>query len=307
MGEQWPMRAFDGMEVFAAVVEAGNFTAAGRALGVSKSSLSERVAALEARLGVRLLERTTRRLRPTEAGRLFYERCKRALGEAEAAVAEAQALMAEPAGRLRVASPELFTRLHLVPEAVSFLARNPRLEIEFVESTEVADLIKENLDLAIRIMAAPSPTHIVRRLATAPVVIAAAPAYLSERKAPAHPEEIAQHRCVGFTPLHWAREWRFEGQGKNSGGRVSIPVEPYLLTNSTESLRAAAIAGAGLVAAPLWALADAIQSGALRRVLEDWRTPEAGIFAVYPSNRLLTPKVRLFVDHVARALRGKGL
>jgi DNA-binding transcriptional LysR family regulator len=296
------MHQFDGMEIFAAVVEAGGFSAAARKLELAKSTVSASVADLEARLGARLLDRTTRRLSPTEAGRLYYARCKRALEEAELGRSEVRAAQAEPAGRLRVASPGLFTALHLVPAATRFLVENPRLEIEFVESPGAARLVEEGLDLAIRVSPEPEPNLIVRRLASSSVVIVASQGYLKEHGTPRHPADAAAHRTLGFSPLFWGREWRFEGPK----GIETFPIRPALLTNSAETLRTAAVAGAGLTALPIWGVADLLKTGELVRVLEDWRTPQSGIYAVFPSNRLMAAKVRLFVERVARALKGLG-
>jgi DNA-binding transcriptional LysR family regulator len=293
------MDLFDGMDVFAHVVELGSFTAAADRLEVSKSRISARVRELETRLGVRLLDRTTRRLTPTEAGRIFYRRCREARETAHAAEAEVQALQTEPLGLLRVASPELFTRLLLVPALPAFFASNPRIRVEFVEAVAVQDLVKAGLDLAIRIEPKPQPNLIARRIGSSQVQIFASPAYLAAHEAPKHPRDVAHHATVGFSPLFWAREWRFSREGE----RAVIPVEHVLLTNSTESVRAAAFAGIGLVQLPGWAAADAVRAGTLVRVLEDWDTPATGIFAVYPSNRLVPPKVKRFVDAMAKACR----
>lgn len=291
--------AFAGIEAFARVVETGSFTAAAAALQTAKSTVSETVRALEDRLGVRLLDRTTRRVQPTEAGRAFYARCRRLLEEAEAARAEAQAAQAAPAGRLRVAAPEAFARRHLVPAVAAFLAAHPAVEVELVEGVAPVRLVEDGFDLAVRVAEAPGPGLVVRRLATSRVVVVASPGYLAAAGVPARPEEVARHRCVGFAPLAWRDTWRV-------GGR-EVAVRPALLTNSAESLRAAALAGVGLVALPDWAVADALVAGRLTRVLAGFETPTSGIFAVYPTNRLLTPTVRLFVDRVGRDLRARGL
>lgn len=297
------MNPFDGMAAFARVVEAGSFTRAAEELGLTKSSVSDAVRRLEERLGVRLLDRTTRRVSPTQAGQAFYLRSRRALEEAEAARAEAQALHGEPVGRLRVAAPEAFSRMHLAPAMPPLLAANPGLQIEVVEGTQFVDLVEAGFDLAIRITEHPADNLVVRRLGSSRVLTAASPAYVAERGAPQRPEDIAVHRVIGFSPLFWSREWRLEG----ADGRVVAPFKPALLSNSTETIRAAALAGVGLVAAPDWLLAGDLASGALVRVLPEWRTPESGIFAVYPSNRLMAAKVKVFVDHVARRLRAQGL
>jgi DNA-binding transcriptional LysR family regulator len=297
------MDPFDGLDVFARVVEAESFTRAAAALGVSKSRVSERVAALERRLGARLLDRTTRKLKPTEAGRVFYARAREARAAAEAALAEVQALQTEPAGLLRIAALEVFTGLHLVPAVPSFLAANPLMRIEFVESAAVQDLVAEGLDLAIRVAAEPGPTTVVRRIGTSEPIVVASPAYLAAHGAPAHPAEIARHRTVGFAPLFWGREWRFTGPE----GPLTIPVTPALVTSSTETLRAGALAGVGLTVIPRWAVTDVLETGALVRVLEDFPTPTSGLYAVYPSNRLIAPKVRRYVEHVVERMKGAGI
>ncbi|WP_428665412.1 LysR substrate-binding domain-containing protein [Reyranella sp.] len=293
------MDAFAGMEAFAAVVERGSFTAAAASLQTAKSSISETVRALEERLGVRLLDRTTRRVRLTEAGTAFYRQCRRLLDGAAAARAEMQAAQKTPAGRLRLATPDAFAQRYIVPGLPAFLSAHPRVEIELVEGTAAARLVDEGIDLAIRIVAKPEPTLVVRRIATSQVVIVASPGYLAQHGAPTTPRDVLGHRLIGFTPLPWRDTW--------SLGNETIAVNPGLLTSSGESLRAAALAGLGLAPVPEWLVADALVAGQLTRVLTGHEPPAGGIYAVYPGNRLLTPTVRAFVDHLARDLRARGL
>ena len=297
------MDPFDGMDLFVRVVEAGSFTAAARGLGLGKSSVSEKVAALEARLGVRLLDRTTRRLTPTEAGRIYYARAREARAQAEAAQDEIEALREEPAGLLRVGVGELITRLYLVPALPSFLAAHPRLRIEFLESVAVQDLVKEGLDMAIRVTSELSPATVVRRIGISPVVIVAAPGYLARHGTPTHPRDIIRHQLIGFAPLTWGREWVFAGKS----GAISVPVTPLLLTNTAESVRAMAAAGLGLAAIPYWGVCDLLKSGELVRVLEDFPTPDRGLYAVFPSNRLIAPKVRQYVEHATAVLKAAAI
>ncbi|HWA62436.1 MAG TPA: LysR family transcriptional regulator, partial [Caulobacteraceae bacterium] len=261
------MDAFDGMEMFARVVETGGFTRAAEELGVGKSAVSQAVRRLEARLGVQLLERTTRRVSPTEAGRAFHARCRKALDEAAAARAEARALHAEPEGRLKVAAPEAFCSLFVVPMLPALLDAYPKLQIELVEATAPVNLVEAGFDLAIRVTPSPAENLVVRRLGTSRVAIVASPDYLAAWGEPAHPDEIVDHRVVGFTPLYWAREWRFTGED----GPVAVPVRPALLTDHTDTLRHAAVAGVGLAAFPDWLAAADIATGRLRRVLTGWR------------------------------------
>ena len=230
------MDAFAGMEAFAAVVERGSFTAAAASLQTAKSSISETVRALEERMGVRLLDRTTRRVRPTEAGTAFYRQCRRLLDGAATARAEAQAAQKAPAGRLRVATPDAFAQRYIVPGLPAFLSAHPRVEIDLVEGTAAARLVDEGIDLAIRIVAKPEPNLVVRRIATSQVVIVASPGYLAQHGAPTKPRDVLAHRLIGFTPLPWRDTWRL--------GSETIAVSPRLLTSSGESLRAAASGGA---------------------------------------------------------------
>lgn len=292
------MSLFDGMEVFVRVVEAGSFTAAAAGLGLTKSSVSDSVRRLESGLGVRLLNRTTRRLAPTEAGQAFYARCRRAVAEAAAARTEARALQADPAGKLRVASPEGFSRV-LAPVLERMMEESPGLEVELIGGAGAVDLVEARIDLAIRVTAQPAENLIVRRIGTSRVVIVASPAYLERRRAPATPSELDGHRLIGFSPLHWGHEWRFEGPA----GPVAAPIRPSLATNMSDSLREAALASVGIAALPEWLAAQELASGALQRVLRDYPTPESGIYAVYPSNRLMAGKVRRFAEETALELR----
>lgn len=293
------MDSFAGIEAFAAVVERGSFTAAAAALQTAKSSVSETVRALEERLGVRLLERTTRRVRPTEAGAAYYAQCRRLLDAAAAARSEAQAAHKHPVGKLRVGAPDAFAERYIVPGLGAFLAAWPTISIELVEAAGAADLVDQQLDLAIRIVEKPEPRLVVRRIATSRIVFVASPSYLAGAGTPQQPRDILAHRLIAFAPLPWRDTWRLGGE--------TVSVQPRLLTNSSESLRTAALAGLGLAPAPEWLVADALVAGRLTRVLADYEPPSGGIYAVYPTNRLLAPRVRVFVDHIVRDLRARGL
>jgi DNA-binding transcriptional LysR family regulator len=293
-----------GMALFVRVAETGSMTRAAAELSLTKSTVSEAVRRLEERLGVRLLDRTTRRLTLTEAGQAYAARARRALEEAQGAVADARALQETPAGRLRVAIPEVFTRLILTPLLGELLDAWPDLQIELVEGQASVDLLAEQVDLAIRIAPSLGDNQIVRRLGTSEVVIVASPAYLARRGEPASPYDLAHHTLIGFSPLFWGHEWRLRDP---EGRPVTVPVRPAVLTDSTESLLVAAAGGVGLTAVPSWTVAEELRSGALVQVLRPWRTDPRGIYAVYPSNRLMAAKVKLFVDLVARRLRALGL
>ncbi len=293
------MGLFDDMEIFARVVENGSFSRAGTAMGLSRSRVSESVRALEDRLGVRLFDRNTRRVRPTEAGNALYGRCRRAIDEAQAGLDEVAALAEEPVGTLRIGVLSDFCDLFVVPALAVFLPAHPRLRVELVESEQPVDLVENRLDLAIRLAMDPDPSLIVRRIGEAQVVICAAPEYLAAHGRPSHPHDIGGHPCVSYTRLFWEREWRFSGPE----GALTVPVTPTLLCSSTSALRAAALAGIGLVALPDWAVGRQLAEGTLVRVLGIWAMPGSGIYAVYPSNRMVTTRVRAWVDHLVRHMR----
>jgi DNA-binding transcriptional LysR family regulator len=297
------MDLLDGMRVFLRVVDEASFTRAALALRLSRSSASEKVRELEETLGVRLLQRTTRRVGVTEAGRAFYARSRRAIEEAEAAQREAQALSRNPAGRLRVGAPEMFGRLFLVPALATFLRRHPALSVELIESARPVDLVQDELDLSIRIAGSLQPGLIARRIASSRVTICTSPAYLHDRGAPRTPQDIAAHECLGFSPLEWGRLWTFSRGGETQ----RIEVSPRLMCDTGESLLAGARAGLGLAPLPHWAIADDIAAHMLVPVLTDWATAERGIYAIYPSNRQVPAKVRAFVAHITRELKARGL
>ncbi len=295
------MARFDEIEIFATVVEAGTITAAADRLRLSKSRVSEAVMTLEARLGGRLLDRTTRRISPTEAGRIFYDRCRRALDEAQAGVAEVMARQEAPIGHLRIGAPEGFADRYVIPALASFLEANPQITVEVVEDVQMTGLVENRLDLSIRVVREPDGAMIVRKLGSSPVLACASPRFVERHGLPERAEDVAHFPIIGFSPLFWSREWRFR-RGEEV---LTVPVSPVISVNSTAALRSALLADIGMSALPIWAVAEEIASGRLIRVLPDETLPESGIYAVYPSNRLITTKVRRFVDHLAPILRGR--
>jgi DNA-binding transcriptional LysR family regulator len=289
------METFAGMEAFVTVVECGGFTAAATRLRTAKSSVSDTVRALEERLGVRLLERTTRRLRPTEAGRTFYLRCRRLLDEAKAAREEARLLQQSPVGTLRLAAPDSFAERFILPGLAGFLARYPSVDVDLVTAARFVNLVADGFDLAIRIDPAPDPGLVVRRIGTSRLVVVAAPAYLETHGAPATLQDLARHSCVCFSPLESRTEWTVGGE--------TATVRPKLLVSAIEALRAAALGGVGITMIPDWMVVDALAGGTLVRLFADREPAGAGIYAVYPTARLLSPLIRLFVDHLAGEMR----
>ncbi|MPZ41664.1 MAG: LysR family transcriptional regulator [Rhizobiales bacterium] len=290
------MDPLDGIAAFARVVDGGSFSAAAHRLGISKSAVSAHVQRLEERLGIRLLNRTTRRLSVTEAGAAYYRHCARILAEAEAAEQVASALQREPRGTLRMSAPDTFGWMHVAPAVPAFLKRFPDLSVDIDLSSAHVSLVDEGLDLAIRIGVLEDSALVVRRLAPSRLILCAAPVYLRERGMPREPDELARHNCLCTNLLPWGDEWHLTGKR----GEVRVAVGGSVRSNSAQMLRGAAIDGIGIAILPTWAVFEPLRTGALRRVLDAWEPPASTIYAVYPGNRLMSMKVRAFVDHLAR-------
>lgn len=285
------------MTAFAAVVEARGFTAAAGRLGLSKASISRLVQRLEDRLGVRLLNRTTRRLSLTEAGRGFHEGVQRMLAEAASAEAQVTALAEQPRGTLRLAVPMSFGIRHLGPHLAAFLALYPGLSLDAVLGDRVVDLIEEGFDVAIRIGELSDSALVSRRLASARRVICASPDYLARRGVPATPADLQRHDCVHYSYYRDGRVWRFRHE---TLGEQAVEIQGRVEMNNGDALVALVEAGHGIVAMPSFIASDALRAGRLRRLLPGWEESSGtGVHLVYPARRNLAPKVRVFVDFMA--------
>ncbi len=281
------------MNAFAAVVEAGSFTSAAGAKGLSKAALSRHVAQLEDRLGVRLLNRTTRRLSLTEAGRAYYEGCQRMLSEAEGAEAQVTALAASPRGVLRLSAPMSFGVTHLTPLLAPFLAACPELSLDLVLGDRLVDLVEEGFDAALRIGELEDSSLIARRLCGLQVYICATPAYLERAGLPRHPKDLATHDCLLYSYQRDSRVWHFEGPD----GRLSIEVKGRAVANNGDALLGLALAGQGLVSLPSFFVAEPLRDGRLVRLLPGWaRSGQGAIHLVYPARRNAPPKLRALLD-----------
>jgi DNA-binding transcriptional LysR family regulator len=286
------------MVVFARVVETGSFTSAARSLLTSTSSVSKRIAQLEQRLGVRLVERTTRSMAPTEAGLTYYERCAQILRDVEQAELVVTELGSTPRGTLRVSAPTMLGEGHLASLAAPFLAMYPDLRLEVNLDDRPVNLVTEGYDLAIRGMrpgATPDSSLIARRLATVDLVVVAAPSYLARRGVPQTPHDLAGHDCLHFSAAPLQQQWSFT---MPPGVRVA-PVTTRLAFNSLAALREAAIAGCGLTRISLLTVVDAIRAGTLQLVLPDYAAADLGLYAVYPAGKQPLPKVKAYVDFLA--------
>ncbi len=286
------MDRLDGMAAFAAVAEAGSFTAAATRLGVSRALVGKRVAALEATLGVRLFDRTTRRVGLTAAGLAFIGRCKDILAAFEDASRLVQQDRLEPAGVLRVNAPMSFGILHLAPLVVAFMKRHPNLQVQMTLTDRFVDLVEEGFDVGVRIGALADSSLVARRLAPARRVVCAAPAYLGRHGAIEAPEDLLRHRCLHYGHLATGTSWPFVGPG----GMRTVRILPTFSANNGEVLLQAAEAGLGVALLPTFICGAALAAGRLVQVLEGFAVPEIAVNAIWPSNRLMPAKVRLFVD-----------
>lgn len=292
------MDRFQEMRVFVAVVEAGSFVGAADALNLSKAAVSRTVSELELRLGVRLLHRTTRRLSLTEEGEVFFARCKDLL----AAVAEAEAEVSERRGQavgaLKVSAPFSYGVLRLAPLWGSFMAAHPQIRLDVTLSDRFVDLVDEGFDLAVRIARLPSSSLVSRRLSATRLVLCASPRYLRKHGRPRRPADLAGHAVLAYSLLAAGDTWEFEGPQ----GPEPVRVQPLMRSNSGDTCRAVALAHQGIVLQPDFLVGEDVQAGRLVELMPEYRSPELGVYAVYPSRKHLLPKVRRLIDHLAQAL-----
>jgi LysR family transcriptional regulator for bpeEF and oprC len=286
------------MEVFQWVVDLGSFSRAADRLDLSKATVTAHVAAIENRLGVRLLNRTTRKLSLTEDGSAYLEHVRRVLAdvlETEDALSRARAT---PRGRLRVDMPVTLGRQHIVPALPRFAAQYPEIEIVATLDDRRIDLVEEGVDAAIRLGELEDSSFIARRVYSTGFVVCASPDYLSLHGTPATPEDLVHHRCLGFYNAATRRviEWPFE----RAGQRFTLAPRGMLTVSNAEALVDAALAGAGIIGTLAMIVSRPLASGELVPLLEDVRTSqELPISVIYPQNRHLSPKVRVFADFVA--------
>jgi DNA-binding transcriptional LysR family regulator len=292
------MDIFQAMKTFTAVVEAGSFVGAMDAVGLSKPAVSRHVNELEAHLGTRLLQRTTRRLSLTGEGEAYYQRCKEILLAVQEAEGEVGSSALQAQGRLRIGAPQTFGALHLAALWGRFAAENPQVTLDIVLSDRIVDLVEEGYDLVIRIARLSDSSLVSRRLARTRMVLCASPQYLAKHGAPAHPHELARHDVISYTYWSSGDNWNFDGPG----GETTVRTHSRIHANNGDTCRAAALAHQGIILQPDFLVYDDLHSGALVELMPDFRAAELGIFAVYPTRKQLPLKVRRLVDFLVDAL-----
>lgn len=285
------------LTVFTRIVATGSLSAAARELDLSLAVVSKRLAALEARLGVRLLQRTTRRQSLTEAGEAFHARCVRILAEVQEAEAAVSQSRDRVSGLLRVSASRGFGRRRIAPLVAAFRQQHPDLVVHLVLTDALTDLVQDGVDVAIRFGSLADSSLIARPLAPNYRVICAAPAYLATHGHPTAPVDLEAHDCIVFGE-HPVRDWHFQGRD----GAHTVRVRAPFVTNDGEAAHALALAGAGVVRKSIWDVGDDLGQGRLVRLLPGYAVPSAPLQAVYAHAQHLAPKVRHFVDFCAQAL-----
>lgn len=293
------MDKFREMLSFVAVVDAGSFVGAAKALETSKAAVSRHVADLEQRLGVRLLHRTTRKLSLTDEGQTFHHHCSAILGSIDEAETEISSRSTEASGLLRISAPVTFGVMHLATLWAQFLHQHRKITLDVALSDMAVDLVEENIDLAIRISRSPHPTLIGRKLATTGIVLCASPAYLEKRGVPQRPADLPDHDIVSYSYWSERDEWKFDGPL----GSETVRTRPRLQANNGDTCRAAALQGQGVILQPTFLIGKDLQQGSLVRLLPDYHVGDLSIYAVYTSRKQLPLKLRHMIDFLVEAFK----
>jgi DNA-binding transcriptional LysR family regulator len=295
------VQPLEGFYYFTQVVDHGGFARAARALGIPKSRLSRHVVALEAQLNVRLLNRSTRRFAVTEVGQEVYRHATAMLAEADAALEAVEFARAEPRGTIRASCPVAVAQWALAPMLPDFLAKHPAIRLQLHVSNRRVDIVNEGFDLALRVRSQPSGEDglVMRTFGRADEVVVASPAYLARAGTPASPQELRDRETLDYGSEFDRLPWELIGP---DGEHVRADHTPRVVCHDFIVLRAAALAGLGIGRLPESAVREDLKSGALKRVLPDWNTPQGIVHIVFPSRRGLLPAVRAFIDFLAERL-----
>lgn len=294
------MDRLEAMSVFTAIVDVGSLSAAGRRLDVPLATVSRKLADLESHLGTRLLTRSTRRLDLTDAGRDYLEACRQILEQVDEAERAASGAYAKVRGRLVVAAPVVFGRLHVVPVAAAFLDHHPEVDIQLRLGDRNVNLIEEHVDVALRIGSLPDSSLVATQVGTVRRVVCASPGYLERSGTPHSLDELAAHRCVTFDGLDAAAVWTFSSA---DGVRRQVPVHSRMTVSTADAAIAAATLGLGLTRVLSYQVADALRDGRLVRVLAADEPPPVPVNLIYPGQGRLPMKTRAFIDLARGQLR----
>jgi DNA-binding transcriptional LysR family regulator len=291
------------MEAFATVVDQGGFTDAARRLGLSKSAVSKHVSSLESRLGARLLNRTTRRVSPTEVGLVYYDRARRVLTDAGEADAAVSALQSAPSGLLRVSAPTCFGAAHVAPALGGFLGAHPEVSVGLALADRLVEIVSEGFDLAVRVGEMEDSSLLVRKLATCHRQLVAAPDYLRRHGHPERIDDLPRHALLHFAAQAGGAVWRITAP---SGERRQIRAQGRITVNDGRSLLAACEAGLGIAFLPSYLYGEAMRAGRVAPAIPGLAPETLSVSAVYPPGPHTQPKVRAFIDFLAHRFRGRG-
>lgn len=290
---------WEGVTEFVAVAETESFTAAAKQLDISTAQVSRQVSALESRLATKLFHRTTRKVSVTEAGTIYYQHCRQVLDGLEAAEDAISEMLSKPTGKLKITAPVTYGEATIAPLVNNFLARYPELDVQLHLSNQTVDLIDEGYDLAIRQGKLKDSTMMAKRLSSRTFYVCASPAYLSAHGEPVTPNALEKHNCLQSMNNYWY----FQEKGKPHNIRLS----GNLRSNSGSALLDAALKGIGIVQLPGDYVCSYIESGQLIVLLEQYRAPDEGVWALYPHNRHLSPKVRMLLDYLGEELSDSSI
>lgn len=292
------MDLFYSMRMYVAVVDGGSFATAADKLEISRAMVSKQIQKLEEHLGTRLMNRTTRRLSLTEMGRAFYERSVQIMHDVEEAEQVAGHMTRTPQGVLRVTIPLSYGQHRLATIIGAYTQAYPQVQLDIALSDRKVDLIEDGFDLAVRIGALPQSDLIARKIGGVRSIVCASPGYVARHGAPQTPEQLRSHACLGYTLTGSGADWRFE----TPDGPLVVPIAGPIRADNGDIIRLAALSGAGILFQPHFIVGDDLAAGRLVQLLPAWQSAELGVYAVYPSRKHLSAKVRTFVDFLAQAL-----
>ncbi len=298
------MTNFNDMSLFAYVVDAGSFTAAAELKQIPKSTISRRITHLEASLNTRLLERTTRQLRLTEVGQVYYQHCRRIIEEAEAAEISVNKLMGKPKGTLRINTSVTIGQHLLGPLLAEFLLIYPDIDIQLLTTNRLVDLIDEGFDLAIRVGALTDSSHISKYLGSTRLKCYASPAYIREMGEPKSPDQLIKHQCISMSNNIQMANWRLEN---NNNQTKIVPIKNKVVVYDFTIVRELIINNAGIGMLPNYLLKDKYYAAKAQILLPSWSSPKIELHAIYPSRKGMTPKLRVFLDFISEKFRERHL
>ncbi len=280
------------MSVFRRVAETGSFSEVAQELKLSQPTVSKQVAALENHLGIKLMHRSTRQLKLTEAGKQYYQHCRYIIDEIEENESNIRYNQSVLSGTLRISTPIKYGEMHIAPLVCEFLQQHPQLNIDLSMDDHYVDLVKEGIDLAVRVGPLTDSQMVARKLGDFDRLTVASPAYLSKHGAPETPKDLLAHNCLVFTLLTTQHHWHYEGPN----GSEKVPVSGNFTTNSPSAMKKAALDSLGIMVAPTWLLEDSVERGELSPILTDYRATPMEIHVIYPERRFVPARVRQFID-----------